>query len=220
MSALRAVAFDVGEVLIDETRIWSRWAHRLGVTELAFMGVLGGVAALGRSHRDAFQLIRPGLDVEAEMRQWARDQPGSLRNHFDGDDLYPDVRPAFAALADLRLEVIIAGNQPVEAGAALRAMNLGVEHILISDEIGISKPDPAFFTRVCEVAGAKPSHVMYVGDRVDNDVRPAVAAGLVTVHLRRGPWGYLQRTWPDAALASYQADDLDGVVAAARTQRR
>ena len=28
---IKAVVFDVGETLIDETRIWSRWADRLGV---------------------------------------------------------------------------------------------------------------------------------------------------------------------------------------------
>lgn len=216
MSELRAVAFDVGEVLIDETRIWSRWADRLGVPRLTFMGVLGGVAALGRSHRDAFQIIRPGIDVQAEMDSWAADEPHDLRNHFDANDLYPDVRRAFADLHDLGLQVIIAGNQPVEAGAALEAMDLGADAMLISDEIGIQKPDPAFFARVCEVAEAQPDQVIYVGDRVDNDVRPAAAAGMVAVHLRRGPWGYLQATWPDAAQAAYRVDDLTGVVDVAR----
>jgi FMN phosphatase YigB (HAD superfamily) len=43
--------------------------------------------------------------------------------------------------------------------------------------------------------------VAYVGDRVDNDVIPAAAAGLVAVHVRRGPWGSLQRTPPAASLA-------------------
>jgi FMN phosphatase YigB (HAD superfamily) len=34
--------------------------------------------------------------------------------------------------------------------------------------------------------------VAYVGDLVHNDVVPAPAAGMVAVHVRRGPWGYLQ----------------------------
>ena len=38
---VRAVVFDVGENLIDETRIWTRWAERLGVPALTFLGVLG-----------------------------------------------------------------------------------------------------------------------------------------------------------------------------------
>ena len=47
--------------------------------------------------------------------------------------------------------------------------------------------------------------IAYVGDRVDNDVLPAAAAGLLAVHVRRGPWGRLQATPPEAALA---LDDL------------
>jgi FMN phosphatase YigB (HAD superfamily) len=44
-----------------------------------------------------------------------------------------------------------------------------------------------------------------VGDRVDNDVLPAAAAGMVAVHVRRGPWGRLQRTPAEAAIG---LDDL------------
>jgi FMN phosphatase YigB (HAD superfamily) len=40
--------------------------------------------------------------------------------------------------------------------------------------------------------------IAYVGDRVDNDVAPAIAAGMVGVHIRRGPWGHLQQPPPDA----------------------
>jgi FMN phosphatase YigB (HAD superfamily) len=49
------------------------------------------------------------------------------------------------------------------------------------------------------------AEVAYVGDRVDNDVLPAAAAGLLAVHVRRGPWGRLQATPPEAALV---LDDL------------
>jgi FMN phosphatase YigB (HAD superfamily) len=69
----------------------------------------------------------------------------------------------------------------------------------------VRKPDPRFFRRVVELAGCAPSEVAYVGDRVDNDVLPAAAAGLFAVHVRRGPWGSLQPTPPEAALA---LDDL------------
>ncbi len=35
-----------------------------------------------------------------------------------------------------------------------------------------------------------PSEVLYVGDRLDNDVLPAKSAGMQAVLIRRGPWGY------------------------------
>ncbi|WP_425501352.1 HAD hydrolase-like protein [Phytoactinopolyspora mesophila] len=32
---------------------------------------------------------------------------------------------------------------------------------------------------------------MYVGDRPDNDARPAMEAGMKTCLIRRGPWGHI-----------------------------
>ena len=44
--------------------------------------------------------------------------------------------------------------------------------------------------------------------RVDNDVVPAANAGMVAVHVRRGPWGYLQARWPEVELAAIRLDSL------------
>jgi FMN phosphatase YigB (HAD superfamily) len=55
----------------------------------------------------------------------------------------------------------------------------------------VEKPRPAFFARVVEEAGCSAEAVLYVGDRIDNDVRPAQQAGLATALIRRGPWGYI-----------------------------
>ncbi|MET9336430.1 HAD-IA family hydrolase [Nonomuraea sp. NPDC003804] len=213
---IKAVVFDVGETLIDETRIWSRWADRLGVPGFAFMGVLGGTAALDRSHRDAFEIIRPGLDVEAEIAAWEKDEPGSLRNHFDADDLYPDVRPALVELRAAGVQVIIAGNQPTRAYDALVAMDLPVDSIHTSDGWGVAKPAPAFFAKVAAVAGRRPEEILYVGDRLDNDVLPAGRAGMRTALLRRGPWGYLHADRAEASAADAVIDDLHGVLPALR----
>ena len=37
----------------------------------------------------------------------------------------------------------------------------------------------------------RPSEILYVGDRLDNDISPAIDAGLATAWLRRGPWGFI-----------------------------
>ena len=55
--------------------------------------------------------------------------------------------------------------------------------------------------------------VAYVGDRVDNDVVPAAASGMVAVHIRRGPWGYLQSGAELAALRIRSLDELPTVFA-------
>ncbi|MGY3682605.1 FMN phosphatase YigB (HAD superfamily) [Streptomyces sp. TE33382] len=67
-----------------------------------------------------------------------------------------------------------------------------VDLIGTSDDWGASKPDPAFFVRVADAVPHHPGEILYVGDRVDNDLRPAVAAGMHTALIRRGPWGTVQ----------------------------
>jgi len=209
---IKAVVFDVGETLIDETRIWSRWADRLGVPRLTFLGVLGGMAALDRHHRDAFQVVRPGIDVEDEIARWREDDPDGLRENFDADDLYPDVRAALAELRRRGLKVIVAGNQPPQAKAALVRMDLPVDEVFTSAEWGVEKPDPAFYHKVAQVAGVSEQDILYVGDRLDNDVLPAARAGMRTALIRRGPWGYLHAERPEAQAADMVVGGLNDLL--------
>lgn len=211
---IKAVVFDVGETLIDETRIWTRWAERLGVTPFVLMGVLGGMVALDRTYAEAFRLVSPGIDLAAAEAAWERDDPGGPRNHFDEGDLYPDVREALGAIRAAGHQVIIAGNQPVHAYDALVAMDLPADSVHTSDGWGVAKPDPGFFAKVAAVAGREPAEILYVGDRLDNDVLPAAAAGMRTALLRRGPWGYLHAGRPQAKAADVVADDLHALLPA------
>ena len=105
----------------------------------------------------------------------------------------------------LGLRVGIVGNQTVVLERWARASALPADVISSSDSLGVRKPDSSFFEHVVELAGCAPGEVAYVGDRVDNDVLPAAAAGLVAIHVRRGPWGPLQRTPP---AATFGIDDL------------
>lgn len=67
----------------------------------------------------------------------------------------------------------------------------------------------AFFDRVAEVTPVLPGEILYVGDRLDNDIRPAAAAGMLTALIRRGPWGWIQQHDPAAdELATFRVDSL------------
>ena len=52
------------------------------------------------------------------------------------------------------------------------------------------------------------SSVLYIGDRIDNDIVPAQQAGLATAFLRRGPWGFIQRDAAAEARCRFVLDDL------------
>ena len=206
--------FDIGETLVDESRIWCRWSDRLGVPAFTLLGLVGAMIVQGKSFYDAFQLVRPGIDIHAETAAWAAEEPDSLRENFDADDLYPDVRGCLKALRDNGLTVVIAGNQPPQAGDALRRMDLGVDGIYTSAQWGVEKPKPEFFDLVERACGVPREKICYVGDRLDNDVLAAARAGMRTVLLRRGPWGYLHAARPEAAQAGLVLDDLSGLARA------
>jgi HAD superfamily hydrolase (TIGR01549 family) len=42
-----------------------------------------------------------------------------------------------------------------------------------STEVGLEKPDPAVFQLALSQSGCKPSQAVMIGDRLDNDIRPA-----------------------------------------------
>lgn len=187
---IRAVWFDVGEVLVNETREYGTWADWLGVPRQTFSAVFGAVIAQGLDYRDTFQVFRPGFDLDEEREKRATaGQP----EWFGEDDLYPDVRRCLAHLREQGLQVGIAGNQTVRAEGILRDLDLPCDLLGTSDSWGASKPDVAFFERLLVEAALAPDEILYVGDRLDNDIRPAQKLGIQTAVLRRGPWGHILR---------------------------
>lgn len=188
LRGIKAVWFDVGEVLIDESREYGTWADWLGVPRHTFSAVFGAVIASGRDYREVFQHFRPGFDLEAERQ--ARIDAG-LGEYLNANDLYPDVRPCLTQLRERGYFVGIAGNQTARAGRFIRELNLPADIIATSDDWGFSKPSVAFFRKLVEVSTHSPSEILYVGDRLDNDIGPAHEAGLATAWMKRGPWGII-----------------------------
>ncbi|MFC9293464.1 HAD family hydrolase [Streptomyces sp. NPDC057011] len=204
---IRAVVFDVGECLVDETREYGTWADWLGVPRHTFAAMFGAVIAQGRDYRDVFQEFRPGFDLyEQREARAAAGQP----EHFDESDLYADVRPSLAKLRADGLWLGIAGNQTVRAGGILRGLFSGdVDLIGTSDDWGASKPDPEFFVRVAAVVPFPPKEILYVGDRVDNDLRPGKQAGMHTALIHRGPWATIQWSSEEArTLPTFRVENL------------
>jgi FMN phosphatase YigB (HAD superfamily) len=205
---IRAVCFDVGETLIDETRHWLEWAEFLGVPAMTLFTAIGVIMERGESLRRVFDIFKPGMDpgLARKLRTaagWTYD--------FIPADLYPDVIPCLTDLRARGYKVLIAGNQPVESEAALARLNVPADVIASSGGWGIAKPDPAFFAKIIETAGETAETIAYVGDRLDNDVQPTLAAGMKAVFLRRGPWGWMHAEKPEIEQAHLRLDSLLGL---------
>jgi HAD superfamily hydrolase (TIGR01549 family) len=157
------------------------------------MAALGAVIGRGGEHGDVFSMF--GAD-DWQARATAAER---VYGGFTAEDLYPDALGAIDGLRRAGYRVAITANQPASRAEELRALGIEAEVVAMSEAMGVTKPDPAFFARTLELLGnPPPASVAYVGDRVDNDVLPAAAAGMRAVWIRRGPWGVIQRLSPDA----------------------
>ena len=118
---------------------------------------------------------------------------------------YPDAVPALRSVRAAGYRVGVVGNQPSTIEAVIHALDVPLDLVASSETWGVHKPDPAFFARIAEELQLSPAEVAYVGDRLDNDVGPAAAAGMVAIFIRRGPWAWVQAGRsdpPEAARAS------------------
>ena len=208
MAHIRAVVFDSGETLIDETRAWEEWADWLGVPRFTFVAVLGGVIARGEYHQRVFELLRPDFDMNEAIAE--RERSG-MSHQYVPKDLYPDVRSCLDELRSEGYRLGIAGNYSVESERALQQFGLPVDFVASSESWRVEKPSPEFFERIVGEVGFPASEIAYVGDRPDNDVAGAVAAGLFAVLLARGPWAYLHADHPAVKQAGLRIRSLDAL---------
>ena len=192
---IKAVVFDIGECLVDETREYGAWADWLGIPRHTFSAIFGAVIAKGMDYRETFQVFRPGFDLAEEREKRAVEGQAEW---FGEDDLYPDVRATLAKLRTDGLWVGIVGNQTARAGNILRSLDLPSDMIATSDDWEVSKPEPEFFQCLVEATPFEVNEILYVGDRLDNDIAPATSMGLQTALIRRGPWAFIQQNEPDA----------------------
>ncbi|HEY7379713.1 MAG TPA: HAD family hydrolase [Gaiella sp.] len=198
---LRAVVFDVGETLVDEDRYWQDVARVAGVPRHVLLAALGVTIARGEDHRALWG--RLGME-----------RPTAVDNVvYERGDLHGDALPCLAATRAAGYAVALAGNQTAALEEWTRSLNLPVDLVASSVSLGARKPHVAFFAGLVALLGRAPGEVAYVGDRVDNDVVPAVAAGLVAVHVRRGPWGRLQDASGQAQLVVESLAELPAALA-------
>lgn len=195
LRSIRAIVFDVGETLVDETRLWTDQAEHAGVTPLSFFAMLGALIERGEDHR----LIWTELSAQAP-RESPRIEPA---------DLYPDAIACIETARSTGKIVGIAGNQPAGLDSSLSSLGFDVDFIASSDDWGVQKPSKEFFARVISAASVSAEEILYIGDRLDNDIVPASSVGMCTAFLIRRPWAHIHRHRPETELADVKLDSLE-----------
>lgn len=103
---------------------------------------------------------------------------------------FEDVVPLFEALkkAGIRIGIITHGLTSKQAEKLVRmkvVRFLDPEAIFISDQIGISKPNPKLYQSALRRMNLQPNETMYIGDNPLNDIAPPKELGMVAVWIKR-----------------------------------
>ncbi|MCA8937270.1 MAG: TIGR02253 family HAD-type hydrolase [Planctomycetes bacterium] len=139
---------------------------------------------LRRVPKHYWEGINPTILIAAAVVGYHETKFRELRAYEDAIDVLQLLRDK----TDLKLGVISSGLAVKQAEKLVRLGVVGLfepEGIFISDEIGISKPNPKLYLRACAAFGVRPSEAIYVGDRPKMDVDPCNRIGMITVLNKR-----------------------------------
>ncbi|MEV0155706.1 HAD family hydrolase [Micromonospora sp. NPDC050686] len=204
---------DLDNTLLDRDGSFRAWAERFlaGVgAPPADLDWLLSIDADGLTDRwdvadairDRYALRVPSIDLVEELT--------------DGVDarcrLDPLVACALRIVKDAGWVPVVVSNGPArQHDAKIRRTGLDryVADWVISEEAGVSKPNPRIFALAAQRARLPLRGAWVIGDGPEADIGGATAAGLPSVWLHRG------RTWSDERFAPTRT--ADGLIAAVAT---
>lgn len=198
---VRALLLDLDDTLIDRAAAFRRWLEDLLARHpAAFPAPAADLAALlalddgGRRDRRSFY---EGLLARHEALVAAGFTPERLQADL-GERLEVAVAPdprVVAAVARLRargvrLAVVTNGPSQLQRRKLARSgVEAHLDAVVVSGEVGVSKPDPAIFAHALAALDVAAADAVMVGDDPRRDVVGGAAVGLRTVWVSRGaPW--------------------------------
>lgn len=173
--------FDLGSTLIDETAAWhARLRDTIEQNDCseAVEYLMDQMNKYAKSSCRPYQELTGRLDIS----------PTPWRT--DLEQLYPQTTECLASLHN-RYSIGVIANQV--RGTRERLLRLGIlsyiDLLAASDEVGSAKPDSEIFSYALRHAGISAQYAVMIGDRIDNDIRPAKALGFQTIWIRQGLGG-------------------------------
>ncbi|MHC4844829.1 MAG: HAD-IA family hydrolase [Planctomycetota bacterium] len=229
MGKLSAIFFDVDDTLYSTTQ-FSDLARQRAVEAMVEQGlrlpapevrreldeVIGEFSSNYSYHFDKLLLRLPTASWAGVNRALII-AAGVMAYHATKAELapFPDVLPFMKRVqdqGDVMLGIITHGLEIKQAEKLLLLKvlpHVNPAAIFISDQLGISKPNPKLYQRACQTLGLDPTTVMYVGDKPTHDIDPTNAIGMISVLIRREGRHGAEKS---ATQPRYEIDSLDELV--------
>jgi putative hydrolase of the HAD superfamily len=207
MGIVRAVLFDLDDTLFDHSHCARSALLGVSATHICFSRY--APAEIEASHGRILEELH--LDVLAGKRDLDAARVERFKRLYAwagvaaGDDLAvraartyregylrarTEVRGAAALLSEIRKHarvVVVTNNLLEEQQQKLRKCGLAphVDALVVSEEAGVSKPDPEIFQIALQRAHARAPEAVMIGDSWANDIEGARAAGIRAVWFSR-----------------------------------
>lgn len=196
------IFFDIGSTLVDEEE-----AYRHRVREM----IRGTDVSFEQFWEKRIQFAKEGDNGD----QKAIEYYGLYKTpwHSEDERPYPDAAPVLAELKKRGFRLGVIANQNPGTRDRLANWDLlpSFDVVVASAEAGVAKPDPAIFRIALEQAGCRPENAVMVGDRLDNDIRPAKELGMKTIRIRKGLAIYMKPSC-ESEVPDYTVGNLSEII--------
>ncbi len=202
MEEIEWIFFDIGSTLVDEEE-----AYRHRIRDM----IRGTSVTFEQFWEARIQFAKAGFNGD----QKAMELFGLTKTPWHSEDevLFDDCEKTLKALCEKGYKLGIIANQ--EPGAKERLFRWGLDKYLSviasSAEMGVAKPDKEIFLRALSMADCRLENAAMVGDRLDNDIRPAKELGMKTVRIRKGLAVYMTPGC-EADVPDHTVDSLDEIL--------
>jgi len=202
MKTIRWIFFDIGSTLVDEEEAYK---HR--IREM----IQDTDVTLDQFWDKRIQFAKAGYNGDQKAIEYFA--LNKTPWHSEDEVPFDDCEETLRTLRDGGYQLGIIANQNPGAKDRLDAWGLGRYFSVIasSAELGISKPDKEIFRLALAMADCRPENAVMVGDRLDNDIRPAKELGMKTVRIRKGLAIYMKPSC-EAEVPDFTVDNLSQIL--------
>jgi putative hydrolase of the HAD superfamily len=99
-------------------------------------------------------------------------------------NLFPDAHEVLTYLRSKYILHLISNGFKESTEIKIAGSNIAdyFDQVIISENVGVNKPDPAIFQHALDVAGAKKEESLMIGDSIEADIRGAMNFGMDAIY--------------------------------------
>jgi putative hydrolase of the HAD superfamily len=209
MSPIKLVGFDLDDCLFDSTGLSDR-ARIKGINAMIDLGlkidrqeaikmiteVVKEYGSNSSNHYNYFirrynrlEDIKEKIPYSLQFKYISAAVMAYHKEKIESIKLYDDVKPCLIKLREKGLKsAIISDGLPIKQYEKILRLEIDdlIDLTVISDEIGIRKPNPKLFEFCLKKFNIEGKETIYIGDRLDKDIIPALLNNIHSVYIHRG----------------------------------